>query len=496
MLRGEQSSPAPHAKVLRMKGVRTGTPFVLLGLALALMLVMSRSYLIQSDEGHILSGAWQMWNGKKMYDEFQHYFGPGSSYAVYITWALTGGPSFLSARVLSLLLSFSSVIALYLILSRRGVRGLGLAVALAAWIFAAAQYPPINHNSFSSFAAAWLLFLLLRAQDRDAQGAGRFVDHFLVGIGAGVVMLFLHTKGLFLLGALSAFTMIAVGGWRGVRAAAAIAAGGLCIVLPILLVWRPSVLIREWFLVPMAGDYLGHTGASRPLAIACLVVTAAITAIALRLRDRQLIAIAIFQAALIGSVLYNVDVPHVGINAFPLVVFVPLALQRYAASKRSAGAPPPAEKFSATATMAIVVAMVGVLIATPVGRASFKGSTLYVDFIRRVPRNIFPQPKVVAAHAVYVGPFMPGLYFLLGKKNPFFVSETIVCGPDCLRRLRGEIEQVKPEIAFLNYEMARHMRYDANNPVDTYFRDRYVRCPDNADFEGLIIRAIDPSWCP
>jgi len=437
-----------------------------------------------------------MWNGKKMYDEFQHYFGPGSSYAVCITWALTGGPSFFSARVLSLLLSFSSVIAVYLILSRRGVRGLGLAVALAAWIFAAAQYPPINHNSFSSFAAAWLLLLVLRAQDRDAQGIGYVVDHLVVGLGAGVVTLFLHTKGMFLLAALSAFTLFAVGGWRGLRAAITVAIGGVCIIAPLLLVWRPSVLIREWFLVPMAGDYLGHTSASRPLAIACVAVTAAITAIAFRLRDRQLIAVAVFQGALIGSALYNVDVPHVGINSFPLVVFVPLALQRYAASRRPPDAAPLPEKFSATATMAIVVAMVGVLIATPVGRASFKGSTLYVDFIRRVPRNIFPQPKVVAAHAIYIGPFMPVLYFLLGKKNPFFVSETIVCGPDCLRRLRAEIEQVKPEIAFLNYEMARHMRYDANNPVDTYFRDRYVRCPDNADFEGLIIRAIDPGWCP
>jgi hypothetical protein len=318
----------------------------------------------------------------------------------------------------------------------------------------------------------------------------------VVGIGIGVVTLFLHTKGMFLLAALSALTFFAVGGWRGVRAAAAVGVGALCVTLPLLLVWRPSVLYREWFQVPMAADYLGHTAASRPLAIACLVVTAAITVIAFRLRDRRLIAVAIFQAALVGSVLYNVDVPHVGINAFPLVVFVPLALQRHAASKRPEGAPPPAEKFPATATMAIVVGMVGVLIATPAGRASFRDSTLYVDFIRRVPRNIFPQPKVAAAHAVYIGPFMPGLYFLLGKKNPFFVSETIVCGPDCLRRLRGEIEQVKPEIAFLNYEMARHMRYDANNPVDTYFRDRYVRCPDNPNFEGLITRAIDPSWCP
>ena len=69
----------------------------------------------------------------KMYDDFRLFVAPGAGYAVYAAWAISGGPSFLAARVLSLLLSFSSIVAVYLILSRRGIRGLGLAVAVAAW---------------------------------------------------------------------------------------------------------------------------------------------------------------------------------------------------------------------------------------------------------------------------------------------------------------------------------------------------------------------------
>jgi hypothetical protein len=90
---------------------------------------------------------------------------------------------------------------------------------------------------------------------------------------------------------------------------------------------------------------------------------------------------------------------------------------------------------------------------------------------------------------------MPGLYFNLRKKNPFFVSETVVCNEECRRRLVAQLEAIKPEIAFLNYEMIRHLGYDANNAVDAYFRDRYVQCPDTG-YEGLIVRAIDPGWCP
>ena len=90
---------------------------------------------------------------------------------------------------------------------------------------------------------------------------------------------------------------------------------------------------------------------------------------------------------------------------------------------------------------------------------------------------------------------MPGLYHALGKPNPFFVAETIVCNAACQRRLRAQLEQVRPEIAFLAYDMVRHLGYDQNNPVDDYFRERYVTCRQDA-FEGLIIRAIDASWCP
>jgi hypothetical protein len=215
--------------------------------------------------------------------------------------------------------------------------------------------------------------------------------------------------------------------------------------------------------------------------------------VAIRRRDRLLLAVAVTQAALVAGMLHNTEPHHVAVNSFPLLVFVPLALLRRA--ERPPAAPPP-EKLSAAATMAIVVgAFVLFAVATPPGRTLFKQSTLYVDFIRRTPRNIFPRPRVAAAHAIYAGPFMPGLYHALGKPNPFFVGETVVCNAACQRRLRAQLDKFRPEIAFLAYDMVRHLGYDQNNPVDDYFRERYVACRQD-ELEGLIIRAIDASWCP
>jgi hypothetical protein len=478
-----------------VKDVRSAGPFVLLGLAFALTLVLQKSFLVQSDEGYTLNAAWQMWNGMKMYDDFRMFVAPGAGCAVYVVWAMFGGPSFLSARVLSLVLSFSSIVAVYLMLSRRGVRGATLATAVAAWTIASAQYVLLNHNTFSSYAAAWMLLALLRAQARDRAGEGRLRDHALVGVAVGIVTLFLQTKGLALLAAASAVTLFGGRGWRGVRAAAALVGAALAVVAPLLLVWRPSVLVREWFVVPLEGNYLGHTSASRALAVGSVVVVLAMAAIAIRLRDRLLITVAVVQGALVASMLHNMEAHHAAVNSFPLVVFVPLALQQFAARRQMPGAAPPPEKFSATVTMAIVVAAFGAFLVTPVGRPFFRASTLYVDFIRHPSRNLFPQPQVAAARGIYAGPFMPGLYFNLGKKNPYFVSETVVCNDDCRHRLIAQLDVVKPELAFLDYELVRHLGYDENNPIDAYFRDRYVRCP-NEDYAGLIVRAIDPTWCP
>ena len=68
--------------------------------------LLQRSFILQSDEGYTLNAAWQVWNGMKMYDDFRLFVAPGAGYSVYWLWTLTGGPSFLGARVLSLLLSF------------------------------------------------------------------------------------------------------------------------------------------------------------------------------------------------------------------------------------------------------------------------------------------------------------------------------------------------------------------------------------------------------
>ena len=473
--------------------LRAGAPLLFLGLAFFLTLLLSRSYVVQSDEGYTLNAAWQLWNGMKMYDDFRLFVGPGSGYAIYLLWHLIGSPSFLAARLLSLAFSFSATTAIYMTLREIGVRGTGLVFAIAIWLSASSLYVPLNHNSFSTFAATWFLLLFLRVARKLDGGIGdkhRTRDHVLVGVAAGTVFIFLQTKGLLLASAGTAFVFLVGFKKRDFRPALALMGGFLAVVAPLFAIWRPSVLVREWFIVPLTGNYLGHTGASTGIAVACLALTCGMGWMAMRRADRVLQALAVTQAALIASMTHNMELHHLAINVFPAIVFgMAVVNDRITRDGRTAN-------LSSEIAMAIVVAIYGLFcVATPVGTEYFRSSTLYVDLLGRESRILFSSPRIAEAHAIYAGPFLPGLYFQLDKKNPYFVSETIVCNQECQHRLVGQLSTTKPELAFLQYEMVRHLGYDENSPVDVYLREHYTVCT-GPYYGGIIVRASQARWCP
>jgi hypothetical protein len=464
-----------------------------LGLAFFLTLLLTRSYLVQSDEGYTLNAAWQLWNGMKMYDDFRLFVGPGSAYAIYLLWHLVGSPSFLAARLLSLALSFCATTAIYLTLREVRVRGAGLVFAVAIWLSASSLYVLLNHNSFSSFAATWFLLLFLRVArkpDEDGGDKHRTRDHVLVGVAAGTVFLFLQTKGLLLASAATAFVFLVGFKKRDFRPALALVGGFLTVIGPLFAIWKPSVLVREWFIVPLTGNYLGHTGASTGIAVASLALVCGMGWTAMRRGDRLLQALAVTQAALIASMTHNMELHHLAINAFPAIIFAVAAVNdRLTRNGQTA-------KLSSEIGMAIVVGMYGLFCAaTPAGSDYFRSSSLYVDLLGRESRILFSSSRIAQAHAIYAGPFLPGLYFQLEKKNPYFVSETIVCNRECQQRLVGQLATTKPELAFLQYDMVRHLGYDENSPVDVYLREHYTRCT-GPYYGGMIVRASEATWCP
>jgi hypothetical protein len=193
------------------------------------------------------------------------------------------------------------------------------------------------------------------------------------------------------------------------------------------------------------------------------------------------------QAALFLSMGHNMELRHFAINAFPTIVSVALIAPRLLARARR----PPIWAAGA-ALMGVAATAAGWIALTPAGHAYLSRSALAVDLLHP-PREVFANPRVAEARAIYAGPFLPGLYYLLGKRNPYFVSETVVCDDGCQRRLVAELQSVRPELAFLNYAMIAHLGYDQSAPADAYLKQHYARCADRGFFQVL---ALNPAGCP
>jgi hypothetical protein len=347
-------------------------------------------------------------------------------------------------------------------------------------------YVLLNHNSFSSFAAIWFLLALVRVIHLQTAGRVRLRDAVLVGAAAGVVFLFLPIKGglLAFSGAATLYALAPPG--RRLRPALWLAAGFVVVIAPLFLVWSPVTLVRQWLIIPITGNYLGHTSASGVYRLGALAVVVTMAATALKLHDRVLLALTVVQAALFLAMLHNMEASHFAINSFPSIVFAVFVLHERVVRPRGAAHVP------AVVVMAIALAFLLIWTgATPGGAWYGEASVLQADLLGKRPKPVI-KPRVAQAHAIYAGPFLPGVYYLLGKKNPFFVSETVVCDEDCQRRLVRQLEEVKPEIAFVDYEMISKLHYTAAGPVDVYLRDHYTPCPG----DGIPVRAIDQSWCP
>ena len=204
----------------------------------------------------------------KMYDDFRLFVAPGAGYAVYLPWGLFGGPSFLAARVLSLLLSFSSIVAVYLILARRGVRG-GAGRRRRRLGDRERPVRPVEPQHVQQLrrGPGCCCFFL------RAHGSARPRDHALVGGAAGAGVPDPADEGARPRRAAGVFTLLVLGvagrsasapagkpvlaaGARRFAPLLALVGGFLLVVAPRAFVWSPVLLVREWFIVPFTGNYL------------------------------------------------------------------------------------------------------------------------------------------------------------------------------------------------------------------------------------------------
>ncbi|MCM8776259.1 MAG: hypothetical protein NC930_07940, partial [Candidatus Omnitrophica bacterium] len=344
------------------------------------------------------------------------------------------------------------------------------------------SYPLINYNVYSSVAAVWLLYFLVRAL-----GWPRWKDFFLSGIVSGVTVLFLQTKGLPLsmtsLGLIFGFTETPLKfrwkyGW-------AFLAGFLVMLLFPLFRWSPSTLYNNLIVAPWSGSYLEHTFHASGIAVVGGIMIVFMTLMTVARKDRSFLILTFFQIALFLSHLHLVDYPHLMINIFPFI----LCLAAIADERLNAVRAPVVRKLAPVLfflPLLYVVAMFSI--------RNVRGDNIYTtECYQKKPDSILSLDVLRSAEYVYFGPFMMGMYFELRKPNPFPQANMLVCSKDCLKETLRIFKSVKPKFAFLHYGMVQRFHYNEHNPVDQYIQKYYRWCGDYQP-SGITIYARDE--CP
>lgn len=460
------AAPAPFHEIAVEAGY-----FLLIAV---LIYLLHPSNLLDSDEGVILNGAWNLLNGQRLYLDFFEYVPPGAFYTIYATWALTGAHYWAAQLVGIGFLLFGAagvqLIASEIMRSAR-LEAPAWSIRITPLLFSvfSATWPLINHNTFSTVTAIWATYFLLKSIRSDS---ARYT--LVAGSLAGVASVFLQHRGLAVVaGATTTYALMWYGSRQAVILKLVILFALASAIAPALMMalFPPATLYYDLFIFPTLNYARVNSVNPAPLLIALgLLVT---TSWYLR-RDcnRLVLLLILIQAALLLSTVPRPDLGHVLAVIFPLLCLLPLAVARFV-SERPASI---LKTSSAPLWMSAVIFTAGSAVRLLVFAADTEPRLF--SFIRE---NCASSPYL------YAGPFTPGLYFATEKQNATRYS-VLLTGLNTNAQFEDaatSLSHLDVPCAVTNYALAQKFGYTENNAVDRYLRDNYQVAFVDGDFQVL-----------
>lgn len=414
-----------------------------------------------SDEGIILNGAWRMYQGDKLYTDFFSYIAPGSYWWAELSFHLFG-PAYFSARIFSnILLAFSVISVFWLAILAGGSRFSAL-VASSAWFLGnILTAVVINHNNHSSYLAIITLAIIAIALIKNKP-----VYFFIAGLLAGVTAVFLQTKGLALTVGLAFAIFILIINRKTKAHNIFVFLGGFAAVLSIIFyLWSPFFLYETLVRWPQE-HYLAVNKISKIGWLTAFAVFLAVAYAVFRIKsllNGQIILVAgVSQFFLLLAALTRPDASHLFLTSFGLIVLGTLAADKHLLDL--------SEKCNFNYRVFSHLTIVALFLVVFIASAS--------TGLEAISRERFFKNEIVLGRNfsdLYVHPFMPGLYFELGLKNPY-PYDILLTGMypesaflDNLSKLKSE----KPEFVFADYGMVRKFGYDISNALDSYISENY-----------------------
>jgi len=449
-------------KVLNfLKGTRKELIFWLAISFLAILFFCNHP--LDSDEGGTLNVAWQMWNHKSIYtDKFVEFISPGAGYIILWSWKILGGPSYLAAKCISILLWLVSAICLSLIIGQFKKGTYTRLIAILLWLAAFNYYPIINHNTFSSMTALMALLFLINSIKQSDKANYLII---LTAIFTAVTFWLLQTKGLLLFLAIVAIIFFLRNTYSNWIKTAAIYISSFIIILLILFAGQNlKEAFYSLFILPQQNNYLvQNQNLFDPRAL-FLEIIILIVMMWTWLKNKgaeigkTLLILSIFQAALFISFLNNNNINHLTINLFPFIIFLVIMFKKDF-------------KFKTFLRFQTMIFLPALILSTIL--ANILSTNI---FSPKDSSSIVESPLTKNAINIYAGPFLPGFYFETNKVNPYAYPFMLNCNDACQASMFNTFMETQPEVAILNYNMVRKFDYNINNPLDSYILNNYKKC--------------------
>jgi len=449
------------------------------GLILVFLLHCRNSY--SGDEGVILNGAWNLYNGRLLYRDFFEFIPPGGFYLIFGVWKIFGA-SFAAAKIVSILIFSLGIWGLYKITGRLSNNKFNWLVPLA-FIIISEWWWMINHNTFNLTCLIWAAYFFIRGLD-DLKKQNFIASGFL----AGLAILFLQQKGLAAAAALFLFLIILLIRKKEKIYLKLAGLFGLAAILPltVLLFWPAKTIIYDLIIYP-AATYAAAYRTNYHIFLLYWLILAVIAA-GLKIKKEKSIEIWFLvwlQVFLLASAYPLPDAFHIGQAIFPTLILI-----FYLAIKSPMKSSP--LKFIAGAVFSVLLLSylviyipLAYLLTFPRPATEFSsglnpgnqaasgfnaaGFTTEEALIKFISDNC-------PGKYLYAGPFAPNLYFETRKLNatPYSLLLTAQQTPEQFANALRSLQENNPGCAVLAYTPAfDRFRHDRDNVLEKYIRDNY-----------------------
>lgn len=417
------------------------------------------SYYLNSDEGVVLAGAWNLFNGQKIYTDFFAFIPPGSFYFIFVIWKVFF-PSYLLAKFFSLCFIYIAAIGVYKITKLLSDKKFSL-IAPTLFILTSFHWQAINHNTYNISLIIWCAYFFLRAVELKS-------NYFFIASGfiLGISFLFLQQKSVltFLLFCLWLIWLL-LKNKRGIYSVFLLSFSvSFFLSSSLLFLFAPINTLYDRLVFFPLHNYIetNHLSLNLFFIFFSLIVVTYIILIFFEKKKNILILLFFLQLVLLFSALQRPDQLHISIILFPLISVLPLLISRGTESSKW-------KRFLFFSFFSIIL----LILIVP--------SIILIFFYP--PFRFFNQSNVakyiykncLTSKFIYAGPFIPGLYFDTKKIQPTAFSFLITNQNTDEQFLSAAkyLKKNRPLCAIMNYEMVKKFKYNTDNPVDQFIFSNY-----------------------